>query len=155
MAKRKKNRKSSAPNLPQATLERARRQAAGEDVDAESTIAEEIEEQELAEEEEAEEVAVAAAAAATPAPRQRTTQPRPAASARRRSPGRVQASSSRRQNKGDLDNTMMQNALAHPTKYVSEEQLQEEYGYVVMDIRNMGILAGGLMVVLVLLAQFI
>jgi hypothetical protein len=49
----------------------------------------------------------------------------------------------------------VQQLLANPTKFVSEDDLRKEYGHVVTDIRNMGILTGVLLVVLVVLAQFI
>ncbi len=45
--------------------------------------------------------------------------------------------------------------LANPSVEVTEEQLREEYSFVLSDLRNMGILAAALFVVLVLLAQFL
>ncbi|MCC6615024.1 MAG: hypothetical protein IT320_16220 [Anaerolineae bacterium] len=42
--------------------------------------------------------------------------------------------------------------LNHPTKIVTEDQLRSEYGYVMADIRNMFLLALGLIVLLVVLA---
>jgi len=42
--------------------------------------------------------------------------------------------------------------LSNPTKAVTEDQLRSEYGYVMTDIRNMFLLALGLIVLLVVLA---
>lgn len=42
--------------------------------------------------------------------------------------------------------------LEHPTKQVTEAELKAEYGYVLADVRNMFVLAGGLVVVLLGLA---
>lgn len=42
--------------------------------------------------------------------------------------------------------------LHHPTRNVSEETMQAEYGYVVHDIRSMFILAAGLFALLIVLA---
>jgi hypothetical protein len=55
--------------------------------------------------------------------------------------------------KHGLDQAMLADILAHPTKEVSEEQLRKEYSYVLTDIRSMGLLAASLMVLLVVLAQ--
>ena len=152
MAKRKKNRKSNAPNLPASTLERARRQAQGEVVESETEIEEELIE-------EAEEVAAPIAQAATESKSDRavTSSRREtrssSSSSRRRTPDRVQTS--RRSDKADLHTDAIEGALLKPTKYVTEEDLRAEYGYVVADIRNMAILAAVLMVALVILAQLI
>lgn len=62
---------------------------------------------------------------------------------------------SQRNKKDEMDSETMQHLLAHPTRIVSEEELQGEYQYVLNDIRSMFILAAGLMVALVILAQFI
>ncbi|MCL4248191.1 MAG: hypothetical protein KJ065_08600 [Anaerolineae bacterium] len=48
----------------------------------------------------------------------------------------------------DIVNEMLHN----PTKVVTEDQLRTEYGYVMADIRNMFLLALGLIVLLVVLA---
>jgi hypothetical protein len=145
MSKRK-NRSASRPNLPKATLERARRQAAGEELDEAESVEEVIGEPE---EEAAPEPAKAEA---TGSRRFERVSERRAGSTRRR--GTPRAYSQRR--KSDvMDNEAIQEVLRHPTKHVSEEQLHEEYGHVVRDIRNMGVLAIGLMVLLVTLAQFI
>jgi hypothetical protein len=45
--------------------------------------------------------------------------------------------------------------LANPTKTVSEAELHAQYGFVLKDLRNMFILAGGLFGLLVVLAVFL
>lgn len=51
-----------------------------------------------------------------------------------------------------LDAERIANLLENPTKIVTTEQLRAEYGYVVADIRSMFLLAGGLVIVLIVLA---
>jgi len=136
MSKRK-NRKS-APNLPKAALERARAQARGEEyVPPEPVVEEEIPEEEVEEEAETSDRADRRSERRS---RRRTT---PAQYSKRRSDGEP------------LTSDALESALARPTKFVSEEELHEEYGHVVTDIRNMFILAVALMLLLVVLAQYI
>ncbi len=52
-----------------------------------------------------------------------------------------------------LTQEMINELLAHPTKEVTEEQLQASYSYVIADIRSMALLALGLIVFLVILAN--
>jgi|SRR5690606_24849034 len=52
-----------------------------------------------------------------------------------------------------LDQAMIADILAHPTKEVSEQELRQTYAYVLNDLRSMGLLAVSLMVLLVVLAQ--
>ncbi|NDJ62311.1 MAG: hypothetical protein GYB67_14385 [Chloroflexi bacterium] len=59
------------------------------------------------------------------------------------------------QAKGELTQAAIADLLHNPTKTVSVEQLKQEYTYVVSDLRSMGILAAGLVVLLVLLATFL
>jgi hypothetical protein len=135
MSKRK-NRKN-APNLPKAALERARAQARGEEyVPPEPVVEDEMPE----EDEEEVEATDRADRRNERRSRRRTT---PAQYSKRRSDGEP------------LTNDALETALARPTKFVSEEELHEEYGHVVTDIRNMFVLAAVLMVLLVALAQFI
>jgi len=42
--------------------------------------------------------------------------------------------------------------LAHPTKVVTEAELHQQYGYVLRDLRNMGVLAASSFLFLILLA---
>jgi hypothetical protein len=44
---------------------------------------------------------------------------------------------------------MIEDVLANPTKFVSAEELQQEYQHVLVDLRNMGILSAVLIVVLI------
>ena len=69
-----------------------------------------------------------------------------------RSSSSVTSASSEKQD-GNLDQTMIADILAHPTKQVSEEELRQEYSYVLSDLRNMGLLALSLIVLLIILAQ--
>jgi hypothetical protein len=140
MSKRK-NRKS--PNLPQSAIERAKKQ-----IEAPQDRAE-------AAEPEVEEVVEAAPPA--PAPR-----PEPAVRREEAKPKRTAGSSPRRRDaqiqytarkKNDLDQATIARILANPTKQVSEEELRETYHYVLSDLRGMAILAAGLIVALIVLAQ--
>jgi hypothetical protein len=53
-----------------------------------------------------------------------------------------------------LSPQMIEERLAHPTKFVSEAELRNDYSYVLRDLRNMGLLAAALFVVLIGLAVF-
>ena len=55
----------------------------------------------------------------------------------------------RRKEEGTLDGETVAELLANPTKVVSEEQLRAEYGFVIKDLRHMGILAAALFAALV------
>ncbi|GAB4511979.1 MAG: hypothetical protein OHK0046_10810 [Anaerolineae bacterium] len=155
MSKRKK--KTGGPDLPQEALERARRQARGEEVDAQPAPAKppKAESKPAAEPKPVVEKKTPAAPAAVPAaPRARAaTPPAAARTTRQNVPERAQIQPRRRD--GPMDNETMERLLANPTKFVSEEQLHQEYGYVLRDLRNMGVLAAALFVILVILAQFI
>lgn len=135
MSKRR-NKGGNKPNLPQATLDRARRQAgleaeeANEEVDVTSSS------------DDSDDVVAST-------PKQSTVE----RAARRRKLSPVQLERSRK--RGELTNEMVSELLHNPTEYVSEEELAQEYSHVLKDLRNMGVLAAVLMVVLVGLAQFI
>lgn len=142
----KRSRKKASPNLPQQTLDRARRQAAGEEVVGEEPAPPKPEKK------------------AESKPKAEQTAPAPTKSREERRQGRenrparrqVQSAQySQRKDRNTMDPSQVQFALTHPTINVTEEQLHEEYGFVLADLRNMGLLAAVLMVVLVLLAQFI
>lgn len=45
--------------------------------------------------------------------------------------------------------------LANPTKEVTEEDLRQQYNYVLADLRSMGILAGLLFVIMIVVARFL
>jgi len=129
-----KRRRSKKPNLPKATLDRARRELGG-DGDETAEEPKQPMNQEAAEE----------------APKSETAVVERAARRRKISPVQLE----RIQKSGEVDMELIEDLLANPTKIVSEAELQEEYGHVLADLRNMGILAGILMVALVALAQLI
>lgn len=134
-----KRRKKNKPNLPQATLDRARRQAG---LDPEETN---------------EEDGVVAEASADDASAKAEAKPstkvRSSSASRRRKTNSAQLERSRK--RGEVNHEMMQELLHNPTIEVSEAELAKEYNHVLLDLRNMGVLAAILMVVLVGLAQFI
>ena len=78
-----------------------------------------------------------------------------ARSAKERRAARAAASGSpRRERQEDvLRADVIANLLQNPTRTVSEETLKTEYSYIVADLRSMGVLAAGLVVLLVVLAQ--
>ncbi|MEO0598322.1 MAG: hypothetical protein AAF126_19595, partial [Chloroflexota bacterium] len=47
----------------------------------------------------------------------------------------------RTRQRGELTNEIMQEALVNPTKIVTEEELSQDYGHVIADLRNMAVLA--------------
>jgi hypothetical protein len=59
-----------------------------------------------------------------------------------------------REHKG-LSQQVITELLAHPTKTVTEGELRKDYGYVIADLRSMGILAVALIITLVALAQIL
>ena len=58
----------------------------------------------------------------------------------------------RRKDEGALDAEFVAERLANPTKVVSEEDLRADYGFVIKDLRNMGILAAVLFVALIIVS---
>ena len=58
----------------------------------------------------------------------------------------------RRRDEGTLEAEYVADLLANPTKIVSEEDLRADYGFVIKDLRNMGILAAALFVALVIVS---
>jgi len=127
-----KRRKGKKPNIPQATLARARQQAG---IEPEAEAAEAVED--------VKETAKKATANAS----------KPSGGRRRKAVTTAQLENRRK--KGELTNQMIEDALTNPTKMVSEAELHQDYRHVLVDLRNMGVLAGILMVLLVALAQFI
>lgn len=135
MSKRK-NRKSSAPNLPKETLERARQEAGLGSVPL-VTPSEESEPDEAAPE------APIEAAMVAKAPEIKRAQPT------RRKTRRKQLTYE------EMTAEDVAYALAHPTIEVTEEALREQYGYVLADLRSMAILAAILFVALIVIAGVI
>jgi hypothetical protein len=125
-----KRRNRSSANIPQKTLERARQQAATPSAD-----------------EEAESTPARVEPAAPPRPRATVS-----AASRR---GSGAQSIRKRKAEEKMSSETVAELLANPTKEVTEAQLRGQYGYVVADLRNMGLLALGLMVALVVLAQIL
>jgi hypothetical protein len=76
-----------------------------------------------------------------------------AVATRRRTVGSAKLDSAKK--RGTTDQDKVKYMLEHPTKIVTEEELRKEYFHVLIDLRNMGLLAAVLIGVLVILAQFI
>jgi hypothetical protein len=53
------------------------------------------------------------------------------------------------------DSELTAQRLANPTRFVSEDDMRAAYTYVIRDLRSMGVLAVGLVVLLVVLAQIL
>lgn len=62
-------------------------------------------------------------------------------------------SSGRKDEKHDI--SYIRNRLANPTRIVSEAQLKAEYGYVISDLRSMGVLAAILIAALVVIEKLV
>jgi hypothetical protein len=137
-----KRRRKKKPNLPEATLRRARRQAGLDDAD-------DTQKDDTPDTPDTPEDSDRSSDSESQTPSEKTVE----RAARRRRLSPVQLERSRQ--RGELDVDVIEDMLANPTDIVPEEQLREEYGHVLVDLRNMGILAAILMVVLVGLAQFI
>ena len=144
MSKRSK-RRDKAPNLPEATLARARAQLNQTEtsVDTEEKVAQEVQRAlpVAADDEEAERPAPLRAHATAAQPissRERT---------RRHAARMLEERDSQRQ---QLDSDLVRQMLANPTKFVSEEELRQQYGYVIQDLRSMWTLAVGLFIVLII-----
>lgn len=129
MAKRRN--RNTSPNIPAETLARARRQAAGLDPDAPDPIEAEVESS----------VPLAEAPAAVPLAG--------AGASRRRIRERKQLAYE------EMTSEEIAERLSNPTRTVSEEELHAQYGYVLADLRSMGLLSALLFVALILIAGFI
>lgn len=167
MSKRKNRDRS--PNIPQETLDRARRQveergtvsvAGGDSGASEAPVVEAAPEID----------AVATPLAATGKNRderradQGIKQRSGSGSARSRDGSARRASSGtggnlaprpRRRKSEELTMAEIEDLLEHPTKTVTEAQLRADYGYVLADLRNMGALAAALFIFLIILAQIL
>ncbi len=58
----------------------------------------------------------------------------------------------RRKDEGALDAEYVAELLANPTKVVTEDDLRADYGFVIKDLRNMGILAACLFIALIIVS---
>ncbi|NWG16523.1 MAG: hypothetical protein HXY41_07795 [Chloroflexi bacterium] len=154
MSKRKN--RSVSPNLPQDALERARRQIAEE-------------RGETSQPEKPAQAKPAAPPKPTTLPKAAPAVPyRPVTETRSRRPperaalsaGRVSERRAARRDDTNgkpeqLDMETVRYHLMHPTKIVTPEELRRQYGYVASDLRRIGLLAAGLIVVLIVIAQFV
>jgi hypothetical protein len=126
MSKRRKRKNQSQPDLPEATLARARREAG---LAADETY--ELEE-------------VAAPEKPKLEPTRQESLP-PAQKRKRR----------REVEPEDLSYEDIVERLTNPTKFVTEEQLRAQYTYVLADLRGMAMLAGLLFVIMMVVARFL
>lgn len=138
MSKRKT--RNQSPNIPQSTLDRAREEVNGAANEPdEITEIEPIDDKPVVQFQEMPRTAVERRPRTTVS----RTGSRPASNAR----------SSRKEEKHDI--SYIRNRLANPTRIVSEAQLKAEYGYVINDLRSMGILAALLIVALVVIEKIV
>lgn len=128
MAKRGRNKSNNKPNLPEDVLARARKNAGVADPEPEQASP--------PTENASDETASVGERAA-----------------RRRKMGTVQLERSRK--RGEMTNEMIESVLSSPTKIVTEEELHNDYQHVLVDLRNMGVLAAILIVVMMGLAYAI
>jgi hypothetical protein len=141
MSKRKN--RSASPNIPQATLDRARQQISG---DAPLEPVEAVEE--------------AAAEAKVESVTLTNPPPRPAArisasSSRTRGTRRTQPAQAKGGRKEAMGTDIVRNRLLHPTRVVTENQLREEYGYVMRDLRMIGLISIAMIVLMIVVAQIV
>lgn len=136
MSKRKN--RAGGPSIPRETLERARRQAGLEQASEAAPEPEPEPEPETT-------------AAENPFRTVSASQRRAQRAAR--SGGRTSEPSRRTRAADKLDQESVAYLLHNPTRFVSEEELRRDYSYVLSDLRSMGLLAAGLVALLVVLAQ--
>ncbi|MBZ0275052.1 MAG: hypothetical protein K8I60_02835 [Anaerolineae bacterium] len=142
MSKRKA-RKSTSPDLPDSVLERARQQLNLENGD------------DTAEQEEAPKAVAASKPAPKPAASVVRATPSSADAARRPARRRMDEplQPKTRAKRDASDPAYVRDRLENPTKFVTEEELRHDYLYVLRDLRSMGLLAAGLMILVAVLAQ--
>lgn len=136
MAKRRtRNKKNNtSPNIPDSVMERARQQIGADDNDTEDAITETESD-----------LAVISAEA------QREAEKRSERAVKRASRRRQTASVSDKKKRNEVSPELVADMLANPTINVTEDQLRNQYGYVIADLRNMGVLAAILFMVLLAL----
>jgi hypothetical protein len=142
MSKRKN--RTASPNIPQATLDRARQQISG---DVPVTPAAPVEEAAV-------EAKVESVTQTNPAPRPSAARVS-ASSNRARSTRRVQPAQAKGGRKEAMGTDIVRNRLMHPTRVVTENQLREEYGYVMRDLRMIGFISIAMIVLMVVVAQIL
>ena len=140
----KRRNRSRTPNLPEETLARARQQAGLEPTETE-----------------AEETGEPITSAPVTKPEPVRAQTASSSSQERETSRRENR---RRENKAvkytarrtkPLTSEEVAELLENPTKVVSEDELRQQYSYVLADLRSMGLLAAVLMVGLVIVARFL
>lgn len=125
MAKRRRKK----PNIPQAAMDHARQELEQEDNPTQETEA---------------------TSAPAKAEKKETPKTTDAPKPRRRRRDLQSVTLEKRKNADKpLDAEFVADMLANPTKIVTEEDLKADYGFVIKDLRNMGILAGVLFICLV------
>ncbi len=67
----------------------------------------------------------------------------------------TRSSTSARRSSGELSQDVISEMLENPTIEVSEDELRHEYGFVIADLRSMGLLSVALIVALFALAEFL
>ena len=134
MSKRKN--RNQSPNIPQSTLDRARQQLGQTEEPVAAAPEAKVEKAAPVVEK------AAPAVAARPAVERR---PRPARS------GTSAPRTSRKEEKHDM--AYSRQRLANPTRIVTEADLKAEYGYVITDLRAMGILATVLVIALIVIEK--
>ena len=156
MSKRKNRKKT--PNLPEETLRRARQEAGLEEAPP-AEVEAEAEEPETVDEVVSEPEAVPAPEVETEAADEEEA-PAVAVPARSRRRARSSESTSRpRRRKEKEYEEMTPEEVAHllenPTKIVTEDELREQYAYVIRDLRSMAILAAILFVGMIVVASIL
>ena len=142
MSKRKSRNKT--PNLPKATLERAREQAGL------PPEADDIEEADVPEAVSSPAAPVASSpAAAKPAAARSSKAANGGTNGPRRKPRLTAAQLERSKQRGEVDHELTEYLLENPTKVVTEEQMHDEYSFVLKDLRNMFALAAVLIVIMI------
>jgi len=126
MAKKRTRKK---PNIPQAAIEQARQENGIEETpkssDSDNTQA---------------------SASVTESVQSEPSKP---SRSRRRGRDLHAAQLNKRKKESGYDAEYVSEQLANPTKIVTEEELKEDYGFVITDLRNMGVLAAVLFVALI------
>lgn len=152
MAKRK-NRKST-PNVPEASLERARQEASSSQPETtppvETEAVDSDTKQLFVEISEPVEEFVAPERPILPERETEARRPRPPRSA---NAVRAAARNKRPDEKNDI--AYIRNRLANPTRTVTTEDMHQQYGYVVKDLRRLALEAGALIVLLIIAARVI
>ncbi len=135
----KRRNRDRQPNIPTDALQRAREQAGLPAIPAESEDAA---------------APIAAAAMTATRPLEALAPAANVGTAVKRS-RKVGSATTAANKRGDNDHERVKYLLEHPTRIVTEPELRAEYGHVLFDLRNMGLLAVVLIGLLVILSRFI